>query len=179
MTKEIWAAVIIAITQIIVTVSVAWWQIRSAKAAVNPEEKPTKPKTSRSDKIWRYFSKYPLHILIPLLINIAIILSLLSKNQSKLVILIWTIWTFLSLLHQLLVHFFFYSLFRLSELLGKTIEIHKHTLKRLECHESILFDLTDKPCKDDGICKFEVSPCKSSEQMPLFSSSVSQIKENK
>jgi len=155
MTKEIWAAVIIAIVQIIVTVLVAWWQMTNAKAIITPEENQQPHKTNLLDRILKYLSKYPLHIFIPLLLNILLIIYFYIKYNSVLTAPILIVWTVLILLAQLFIYSTNKALDKLIEVVGSTIDVQKHIMNRLLCHESILFELTDKPCKDDGKCKFK------------------------
>jgi len=155
MTKEIWAAVIIAIVQIIVTVLVAWWQIMNAKAIITPEQNQQPHKTNLLDNILKYLSKYPLHILIPLLLNVLLIVYFYIKYNSVLTTTIYVAWTVLTLLSQFFVYSTNKAIDKLMEVVGSTINVQKHIMNRLLCHESILFELTDKPCKDDGECKFK------------------------
>jgi len=148
MTKEIWAAVIIAIAQIIVMVLIGWWQINIAKQLAKPEEKQEKHKNNLLDMIAKKLSKYDLHIIIPLLLNIFIITTFIQKNGFNIFIVPIILWAVMSLVLQVIASY----LFSIIKTLLDTI---KHIMNRLLCHESILFELTDKPCKDDGVCKFK------------------------
>lgn len=150
MTKEIWATVIVAIAQIIASVLIAWWQItKTTQAAENPEKNQEEHKTNLPDKIFKYLSKIPLHIIVPFAFYIGITVYFINKQMPKLAILLFIACWVILLLFQTVILWILNSISTFAGLLLK----HE---RRLKCHESILFDLTDKPCKEDGKCKFEV-----------------------
>lgn len=149
MTKEIWVTVIVAIAQIIVSVLVAWKQISVAKSLANPEQKQEIQSTSLLDKTLKYFSNIPLHIIIPLIVCIVSTARLVDKVGLNVFVLFYVVcWVFLLIIQSVL----WWIMKSISFFSGLLL---KHE-KRLKCHESILFDLTDKPCKDEGKCKFDV-----------------------
>ena len=147
MTKEIWAAVIIAITQIAASVLIGWWQIKNAKANTNPEQNQLAHKKGLPDNILKYSSKIPVHILIPLALSIIIYISLSNKYG-------FNVFTLLYLISSILLVAIQTGLWLMSNAIKLLLEAIIRIDKRLKCHESILFDLTDKPCKEDGMCKF-------------------------
>lgn len=150
MTKEIWATVIVAIAQIIASVLIAWWQIvKTTQAAENDEKNQEEHKMNLHNRIFKYLSKKPLHIIIPLIFYVAITAVFISKQLPITEILIFiACWLFILMLQMIM-----WWIINAIQLFAKLILKHE---SRLKCHESILFDLTDKPCKDDGVCKFEV-----------------------
>jgi hypothetical protein len=147
MTKEIWAAVIIAIIQITTSVLIGWWQIKNTKANTNPEQNQLEHKKSLPDNILQYSSKIPVHIIIPLILSIIIYLLLSNKYG-------FTVFTLLYLIISLVLVAMQTMLWLMSNAIKLLLEAIIRIDKRLKCHESILFDLTDKPCKEDGMCKF-------------------------
>jgi len=150
MTKEIWATVIVAIAQIIASALIAWWQVtKTTQATENPEKNQEEHKTNLPDKIFKYLSKTPLHIIAPLIFYIGITAFFINKQMSMPAILLFVAcWTIL-LLFQAGVLWILKSISTLAGL------ILKHE-GRLKCHDTMLSGLTDKPCKEDGICKVDV-----------------------
>lgn len=137
MTKEIWAAVIIGIAQIIFSGLIAGKQIKVARELAKPETNHKKPRENLLRKIVLFSEKFKLHITLPLFFNIALMCHGIYKYGFNLAI----VSAFSSLVIILLVFQIF------MEILLSTIS---HILRRLKCHESILFELTDKPCKESG-----------------------------
>lgn len=148
MTIEIWAAVIIAITQIIVMISIGWWQINIAKQLAKPKEKQETNKEKILEKLTKKLTKFDLHIIVPLLLNVTIITLLIQKNGINIYVAPMIIWTSMSLILQVITNYLF-------SIIKKLLDVITHIMNRLVCHESILFEIADKPCKDDGKCKFE------------------------
>lgn len=161
MTKEIWAAVIIAIIQIIAMVLVTKWQITSAKALVATVQKEVKPKINLFCRTLTYLDNIPLHILIPLLFNIILTYYINYKYGKTKILIYYIIFYIFILFQQVIIHVVMSYIKNLAsdisesfKFIKELLDFQKHNLKRFKCHESILFDLTDKPCKD-GVCKFE------------------------
>lgn len=148
MTKEIWAAVIIAIAQIIVMVVIGWWQINIAKQLAKPEEKQEKNKNNLLEMIANKLSKYDLHIIIPLILNILIITVFIHKNGVNIFIVPIILWAIISLFIQVIFSYLF-------SIIKTLLDIIKQIKNILLCHHSILIKLTDKPCKDVSECKFD------------------------
>lgn len=150
MTKEIWATVIVAIAQIIASILIAWWQItKTTQATENPEKNQEEHKTNLPDKTFKYLSKIPLHIIIPLIFYIGMTVVFINKQFSVPAILMFIGSWMTLLLFQTGVLWILKSISTLAGLLLK----HE---SRLKCHDKMLSSLTNKPCKEDGICKVDV-----------------------
>lgn len=149
MTKEIWAAVIIAIVQIIVAVAVGWKQINVAKALANPEQNQQKQRKNILEEILKYFAKIPLHIIFPLSAAIIGISYNFIKYGFTIINGVYAI----VVLGLLFAQLFAWWIMKSIQTFAKLILKHE---TRLKCHDLMLSGLTDKPCKEDGICKTEV-----------------------
>jgi H+/gluconate symporter-like permease len=149
MTKEIWAAVIIAIVQIIVAVAVGWKQISIAKALANPEQNQEKPRTNRLDKILKYFSKSPLHIIFPFVIFFIVASFLVFNFGYDPKILVYLSLAFVVLVAESIVWW-------TCKVFGIFAGLLLKHEGRLKCHDSMLSGLTVKPCELDGKCKIDV-----------------------
>lgn len=167
MTNEIWAAVIIAAVQIIHSTLTTMWQITATRANTNPEQKKFAPKKSLLKRIVLYVGGNSLHITIPLLMNVSTMYYIQYNIGIGVFFYIFFGWTIFLVTQQLMMAAIKYTfsfvldinhsiLDLISESKKDDNDFKKHALKRLSCHESILFDLTDKPCKLDGECKFEI-----------------------
>lgn len=147
MTKEICAAAIIAIIQIIAMVLVTRWQITSTKALMNPEQNQTQPKTSFLLGMLKYVSRYHLFIIVPALSNIYIVvMTFYEYGITTLTIAFTSLVIIFAIIMSM-----FYAIITMIEKHNKVLS---YVSKRLRCHESIIFELTDKPCNEDGACKF-------------------------
>jgi len=83
MTKEIWAATIISIIQIIAMLLATKWQITSTKALMTPEQNQVIPKTSLLARISKYLVKSNLHIIIPTMIYMyAVIMTFMKQGLN-------------------------------------------------------------------------------------------------
>ena len=150
MTKEIWATVLVAIAQIIASVLIAWWQIsKTTKATENPEKNQQEHKTNLPDKIVKYLSKIPLHIIGPFIFYILITAIFIQKQIPLPAVLLFTLCWIMLLLFQVCMLWILQALGALAGM------ILKHDTL-LRCHDTMLFDLTEKPCAKDGVCKFDV-----------------------
>lgn len=148
MTKEIWAAVIIAIVQIIVAVAIGWKQISIAKALANPEQNQEKQSTGQLTKILKYFPKIPFHIIIPSLLFVFVAFTIVAKFGFNIVTGTYIIFMSILIVVQAL-------LWLMTKIIETILSAMRKYEKRFKCHESILFNLTDRPCKEDGTCKFD------------------------
>lgn len=134
MTTSNWIAVIIAVTQIITSVVIATWQVKTAKQLANPDKNQEKPQKTFFGKQFRVRTAALLAVAVFCLAYTIILLETFMNpvfNQfSVLNICVSTSFIVFSVLSYFMV------------------STSEHLLTASKCHMERLDQLIDRPCKD-------------------------------